>query len=76
MPLAHIAMAVEGANWANGENIPLMVANTAIGSWDRSFGGPNNVMNQLAQRCSESDLCHSYQAFNTCYTDTGLWYVH
>lgn len=76
MPLAHIALAVEGAKWENPDNIALMVANTAIGSWDRSFGGPSNLMNQLAARCSESNLCHSYQAFNTCYTDTGLWGVY
>ena len=28
MPLAHVAIAVEGAGWANPDNIPLMVANT------------------------------------------------
>ncbi|XP_060555376.1 mitochondrial-processing peptidase subunit beta-like [Ruditapes philippinarum] len=76
MPLAHVAMAVEGSNWVNGENIGLLVASTAIGSWDRSFGGPSNLMNQLAHRCSISNMCHSYQAFNTCYTDTGLWGVY
>lgn len=76
MPLAHIAIAVEGAKWDNPDNIALMVANTAIGSWDRSFGGGSNLMNQLAARCAESKMCHSYQAFNTCYTDTGLWGVY
>ena len=28
MPLAHIALAVEGVGWAHPDNIPLMVANT------------------------------------------------
>merc|ERR1712142_1090015 len=28
MPLAHIALAVEGCGWTNPDNIPLMVANT------------------------------------------------
>lgn len=23
-----------------------------------------------------SELCHSYQSFNTCYTDTGLWGIY
>jgi len=36
LPLAHIAMAVEGCGWKDSDNIPLMVANTLIGSWDRS----------------------------------------
>jgi hypothetical protein len=36
MPFAHVAIAVEGCGWSNPDNIPLMVANTLIGSWDRS----------------------------------------
>ena len=36
LPLAHVAMAVEGCGWKDADNIPLMVANTLIGSWDRS----------------------------------------
>merc|ERR1712142_702106 len=43
MPLAHIALAVEGCGWTNPDNIPLMVANTLIGSWDRSMGGGTNL---------------------------------
>lgn len=39
MPLAHIAIAVEAAGWCHPDTIPLMVANTLIGNWDRSFGG-------------------------------------
>lgn len=37
LPLAHIAIAVEGCGWKDADNIPLMVANTIIGSWDRSM---------------------------------------
>jgi processing peptidase subunit beta len=33
MPLAHVAIAVEGCGWSNPDNIPLMVANTLIGNW-------------------------------------------
>lgn len=39
MPLAHIAIAVEAVGWSHPDTIPLMVANTLIGNWDRSFGG-------------------------------------
>ncbi|KAH0616472.1 hypothetical protein JD844_027594 [Phrynosoma platyrhinos] len=39
MPLAHIAIAVEAAGWCHPDTLPLMVANTLIGNWDRSFGG-------------------------------------
>ena len=73
MPLAHIAIAVEGCGWENGDNIALMVANTLIGSWDRSHGGGSNLASNLASVSAGSNLCHSFQSFNTCYTDTGLW---
>ena len=73
MPLAHVAIAVEGAGWSNADNIALMVANTLIGSWDRSHGGGANLASQLAATCAQANLCHSFQSFNTCYTDTGLW---
>uniref|UniRef100_A0A2K6UW79 Mitochondrial-processing peptidase subunit beta n=1 Tax=Saimiri boliviensis boliviensis TaxID=39432 RepID=A0A2K6UW79_SAIBB len=39
MPLAYFAIAVEAVGWAHPDTICLMVANTLIGNWDRSFGG-------------------------------------
>jgi len=73
MPLAHVAIAVEGCGWDNPDNLTLMVANTIIGSWDRSHGGGENLSSQLAQQVYKKNLAHSFQSFNTCYTDTGLW---
>ena len=75
MPLAHVAIAVEGCGWQNPDNLALMVANTIIGSWDRSHGGGANLASGLAQNCVHHNLAHSFQSFNTCYTDTGLWSV-
>lgn len=76
MPLAHVAIAVEGCGWENPDNIALMVANTLIGSWDRSHGGGANLSSKLAANSSQGNLCHSFQSFNTCYTDTGLWGIY
>ncbi|EZA57939.1 hypothetical protein DMN91_001915 [Ooceraea biroi] len=76
IPLAHVAVAVEGTGWADADNIPLMVANTLVGAWDRSQGGGVNNTSNLAKVCAEQGLCHSYQSFNTCYKDTGLWGVY
>uniref|UniRef100_A0A4D5RA49 Mitochondrial-processing peptidase subunit beta n=1 Tax=Scolopendra viridis TaxID=118503 RepID=A0A4D5RA49_SCOVI len=73
MPFAHIAIAVEGCGWTNADNIPLMVANTIIGSWDRSHGGGPNNASRLAANAASHTGCHSFQSFNTCYKDTGLW---
>jgi len=76
LPLAHIAVAVEGCGWTDADNVPLMVANTLIGSWDRSQGGGVNNASALARKSAESNLCHSFQSFNTCYKDTGLWGIY
>lgn len=76
MPLAHIAMAVEGAGWADADNIPLMIANTIVGSWDRTHGGGSHNASNLAQASVAENLCHSFQSFNTCYKDTGLWGIY
>ncbi|KAL3853590.1 hypothetical protein ACJMK2_017124 [Sinanodonta woodiana] len=76
MPLAYIAIAVEGAGWTNPDNIALMVANTLIGSWDRSHLGGSSLPSNLAAISASNNLCHSFQSFNTCYTDTGLWGIY
>ena len=76
MPLAHIALAVEATGWANPDNISLMIANTLIGSWGRTMGAGSNCSSYLAQAAMERNLCHSFQSFNTCYKDTGLWGVY
>lgn len=39
LPLAHVAIAVEGAGAASPDIVPLMVANSIIGSYDITFGG-------------------------------------
>jgi len=76
MPFAHIAIAVEGCGWTHPDNIPLMVANTIVGSWDRSHGGGPNNSSRLAEACQIDNVCHSFQSFNTCYKDTGLWGIY
>lgn len=39
LPLAHIAIAVEGASATSPDIVPLMVANAIIGSYDLTYGG-------------------------------------
>lgn len=56
LPLAHIAIAVEGCGWTDQDNIPLMVANTLIGAWDRSQGGGVNNASNLARASAEDGL--------------------
>lgn len=35
---AHIAVCVKGVGWTHDDFVPLLVAQTMIGSWDRSLG--------------------------------------
>lgn len=56
LPLAHVAIAVEGCGWTDQDNIPLMVANTLIGAWDRSQGGGVNNASNLARASAEDGL--------------------
>lgn len=39
LPLAHVAIAVEGPGWANPDNVTLQVANAIIGHYDCTYGG-------------------------------------
>jgi processing peptidase subunit beta len=73
MDLAHIALAVEGVGWTHEDFFPLMVANSIVGSYDRSFGGGGSLSSNLAQTCTQYGLAHSYMSFHTSYDDTGLW---
>jgi mitochondrial-processing peptidase subunit beta len=57
IPLAHVAIAVEGCGWSDQDNVPLMVANTLIGSWDRSQGGGvNHASNLASESATNSEL--------------------
>jgi processing peptidase subunit beta len=84
MPLAHVAIAVEGCGWADADNVPLMVANAVVGAWDRSQGGGTGMgdaashshASRLASAAAQDHLAHSFQSFNTCYKDTGLWGIY
>merc|ERR1719309_1522607 len=63
MPLAHVAIAVEGVGWADADNIPLMVASTITGSWDRTLGCGPNTGSALAFNAANSGCAHSFQSF-------------
>ncbi|KAM9758587.1 tubulin monoglycylase TTLL3-like [Menidia menidia] len=72
LPLAHIAIAVEGASAASPDIVPLMVGNAIIGSYDLTYGGGKHLSSRLARLAVEDNLCHSFQAFHSSYSDTGL----
>lgn len=73
LPLAHVAVAVEGPGCVSGDHIALSVASTIMGSWDKTYGGGKNLSIILGSRCAQEEMAKSYQSFNIGYADTGLW---
>ena len=43
------AHTLQGVGWANPDYIPLMIASTIIGNFDRSQGGGSNMASKLAR---------------------------
>jgi len=74
-PVAHIAYAFPTAGWQDPDNFPLLVIQHMLGSWDK--GSYTNVSNtKMTKAIAEDGLAHSVFAFNTQYSDTGLFGVH
>ncbi|VDL43877.1 unnamed protein product [Hymenolepis diminuta] len=76
MPLAHVALALEGPGWTDPDTLALMVGSCVNGAWDRTHGGGSNLASPLASKFSQDGNIHSYQHFFTCYHDTSLWGVY
>ncbi|TPX54703.1 hypothetical protein PhCBS80983_g05829 [Powellomyces hirtus] len=75
-PTAHVALAVEGVSWTSPDYWALLVAQSIIGSWDRSLGAAPHVSSKLAQTLHKWGLANSFMSFNTSYSDTGLFGVY
>ncbi|ESN91657.1 hypothetical protein HELRODRAFT_96341 [Helobdella robusta] len=72
-PLVHIAMAIEGPGAASEDNLPLQVALTLVGNYDKTFAGGKNLANRVALASAHDGLAHAFQSFNLTYQGTGLW---
>lgn len=75
-PTLNLAIAYKGAASTDPDSVPLMVAQTILGSWNKNSGIGVDGHNRLAQRIAINGLADSYMAFNTNYHDTGLFGVY
>lgn len=73
LPLCHLAIAFKGCGWTDADSIPLMVMQTMLGAYDRNGGGGTALGSELAQKIAANDLAESFSAFNTNYSDVGLF---
>lgn len=76
LPLAHLAIAVEGAPFASHDSLSLLVASSVIGSWDRTFGAGKNLAGKLAALFAEEKTVNCFGSFYKRYSDTALWGLH
>lgn len=74
LPLAHVAIAIEAAGYnSSGDALALSVAQSVMGSWDRTYGAGANLASRLASACAQEEMCHSFQSFYHKFSDTGVW---
>ncbi|KAG2205229.1 hypothetical protein INT47_009494 [Mucor saturninus] len=73
LPLARVALAVEGAPYLSDDYFKLLVMQAVIGSWDKGLGGAANLSSRLSTVVNSNHLANSFSAFTKGYKDTGLW---
>lgn len=59
--------------FCDSDNIPLMLIQSMLGSWERSVHGGMHSSSKLVSTVAKFELCHSISPFNTQYSDTGLF---
>jgi len=69
----HIAVAVRSVGWSHPDFFVFMLLQTLIGNWDKSLGGANNMVSNLAEKIATEKLANSLMTFNTTYKNTGLF---
>lgn len=72
MPFLYGAVAVEGVPASHPDALPLQIASTLVGRYDRTQIGYNSP-NKLVQRISDVCALDGYQSFNINYNSTGLF---
>ena len=65
--LAHVALAFETAGWTSKIQVPLLLMQTILGSWDKASGVGKNGTSALSRNVAENELAASYSAFNLAY---------
>jgi processing peptidase subunit beta len=76
MPAAHVALAFPTAGWNDPDNFTLLTIQTLLGSWTQGATGGAESSSDLISSVVKQDLAQSITAFNTHYSDTGLFGVY
>ena len=73
MKVAHLAFAVEGPGHNHPDYIPMLVASTLLGQWDKSLGAASKLASPLSQKFAKYNLANSYMGFYATYQKSGLF---
>ncbi|ETO30772.1 mitochondrial processing peptidase beta subunit [Reticulomyxa filosa] len=79
MEYCYVAYAYETCPWNHPDTYPLMFMQQMLGQWDKRYPGGRYHVNPLTAYFYGDDsrpITESYMAFNTPYTDTGLFGVY
>jgi processing peptidase subunit beta len=76
IPMAHIAVAVEGVSWSSPDYYPMLVMQSIFGNWDRALGSAPLLSSRLSDIIAKHNLANAYMSFSTSYSDTGLWGIY
>jgi len=73
MQECHFALAFPTVGWSHPDSITFMVMQSLLGSWDRTSGAGKNISSSLCKELAREECAHSVMAFNTTYSNTGLF---
>jgi len=73
---AHFALAFPTVGWSHPDSITFMVMQSLLGSWDRTSGAGKNISSSLCKELAREECAHSVMAFNTTYSNTGLFGIY
>ena len=79
MAHCYLAYAFETIGWNHSDTYPLMFIQQMLGAWDKSFPGGGYHVSPLIQYLYEDEarpVAENFMAFNTPYTDTGLFGIY
>eukprot|EP00658_Telonema_sp_P-2_P008020 TRINITY_DN129_c0_g1_i2.p1 TRINITY_DN129_c0_g1~~TRINITY_DN129_c0_g1_i2.p1 ORF type:complete len:465 (+),score=144.43 TRINITY_DN129_c0_g1_i2:229-1623(+) len=72
----HFAMAFESVGWQHPDSVVFMVMQSMLGQWDLNSPSGSTPTASLAKEIVGEDAAKSIMAFNTTYSNTGLFGVY
>ncbi|ODQ63829.1 hypothetical protein NADFUDRAFT_47648 [Nadsonia fulvescens var. elongata DSM 6958] len=76
MPVAYIAIAVEGVSKSSPDYFTAQVAAAVIGNWSAKSSSALFQGSKLAALAAQEKFALSFESFSKSYTDTGLWGIY